>query len=380
MKKVLITLLALAAITGTAPAQDTLRVMTYNIMGMKPGTDPATRIARAIEFIEALDPDILGLQEINETLSGGGADNQATTIADSLSSHFGIPYYTYTGYTHLSWSNQYREFIGIITKYPVTESGFLSLIPGAFPRKVIWNRINTPLGMVNFFNTHVDYVSTTVRVQEVQQIIGFIAQKDTLFPAVASILTGDFNDTPGTAPLLQLTNTGTDTFFIDTYRASNPSLAGNTVPATGPSSRIDYIWYRNTGGLAIDTSRVVMNQPYNGTFCSDHLGVMTAFTASVTGIRDGGWHEGPGKVELFQNYPNPFNPTTITRYRTPGSGHVTLKIFNVLGQAVATLVNGVVSAGSHEAVWDASGLPGGVYLLRLATDETQRTRRLLLLK
>jgi endonuclease/exonuclease/phosphatase family metal-dependent hydrolase len=134
MRTIIIILLASAIAFG----DDSLRVMTYNLQGMKPGTDPEVRIIHIIDKLIQIDPDIIGLQEINESLSGGSADNQAKVIADSLSAYFGINYNYYTSFTHLSWNNQFREFVGIITKYTVEEEGFFhgklfgtKLIPGS---------------------------------------------------------------------------------------------------------------------------------------------------------------------------------------------------------------------------------------------------------
>jgi hypothetical protein len=73
----------------------------------------------------------------------------------------------------------------------------------------------------------------------------------------------------------------------------------------------------------------------------------------------------PTEYVLRQNFPNPFNPSTTIRFAIPQRAHVTLAVFNTLGQQVATLVQGEREAGSHEVQFDASGLVSGVYLYRL---------------
>lgn len=73
----------------------------------------------------------------------------------------------------------------------------------------------------------------------------------------------------------------------------------------------------------------------------------------------------PGTVTLLQNYPNPFNPTTAIRFSIPRAGFVSLKVYDVLGREVRTLVNEVRNPGSYEVRFDAAGLPSGVYFYRL---------------
>ncbi|MBM2841526.1 MAG: 5'-Nucleotidase domain protein, partial [Bacteroidetes bacterium] len=88
----------------------------------------------------------------------------------------------------------------------------------------------------------------------------------------------------------------------------------------------------------------------------------------------------PHKRSLDQNYPNPFNPSTKIQFQVPSSAFVELKVYDVLGREVATLLNEVLTPGSYEATFDASSLAGGVYFYRLTTSSFSATRKLLLLK
>jgi hypothetical protein len=84
--------------------------------------------------------------------------------------------------------------------------------------------------------------------------------------------------------------------------------------------------------------------------------------------------------QLEQNYPNPFNPATNIKFRIAEFGFVILKIYDVLGNEVATLVNEAKSAGEYEVIFNGDGLPSGIYLCRLTTGSLAETRKMLLLK
>ena len=88
----------------------------------------------------------------------------------------------------------------------------------------------------------------------------------------------------------------------------------------------------------------------------------------------------PTSFALHQNYPNPFNPATVIKYDLPVASHVSLRVFNALGQEVATLVNADENPGLHDIRFDASGLPSGAYFYRLSAGAYTETRRLLVLK
>ena len=88
----------------------------------------------------------------------------------------------------------------------------------------------------------------------------------------------------------------------------------------------------------------------------------------------------PDKFFLYQNYPNPFNPSTIVRFSIPFVSQVSLKVYDVMGREVQTLVNERVPSGSYEVKFDGSNLNSGVYFYRIVTDEFSDTKRMLLLK
>jgi hypothetical protein len=83
---------------------------------------------------------------------------------------------------------------------------------------------------------------------------------------------------------------------------------------------------------------------------------------------------------LEQNYPNPFNPVTVISWQLTVSSHVTLMVFNALGREVQTLVDEGLSAGNHKVVFDARGLPSGLYFYRLEAGGMMRVRQMLLLR
>ncbi|MDZ7332643.1 MAG: carboxypeptidase regulatory-like domain-containing protein [candidate division KSB1 bacterium] len=93
----------------------------------------------------------------------------------------------------------------------------------------------------------------------------------------------------------------------------------------------------------------------------------------------------PKEFELAQNYPNPFNPTTTIRYALPVGSHVTLKIYNLKGEVVKTLVNGYQAAQNHQVVWNGDNDAGqrvaaGIYLYQLQAGNYRKTMRLILMK
>jgi len=88
----------------------------------------------------------------------------------------------------------------------------------------------------------------------------------------------------------------------------------------------------------------------------------------------------PTKFALEQNYPNPFNPTTKIRYSIPETGFVSLKVFNILGSQVATLISQNQKAGNYEVEFNAQNLPSGIYFYTLESNNVVLTKKMLLVK
>ena len=88
----------------------------------------------------------------------------------------------------------------------------------------------------------------------------------------------------------------------------------------------------------------------------------------------------PSYYSLRQNYPNPFNPNTVIKFQIKDSKLVTLRIYNVLGKGIATLVNEKLAPGTYEATFDASAYPSGVYFYRMNAGDFSETKKMLMIK
>lgn len=122
-----------------------------------------------------------------------------------------------------------------------------------------------------------------------------------------------------------------------------------------------YMWY---SGCSLGANKV-------------SIGIATS-PNPITGIAELR-HGVPSMYALEQNYPNPFNPSTTIRYGLPVRAQVVLTVFNILGQLVATLVQGEEDAGYHEVRFEATGLSSGVYFYQLKAGEFVQTKKLLLI-
>jgi len=156
--------------------------------------------------------------------------------------------------------------------------------------------------------------------------------------------------------------------------------------------------FYNKSGIPIDTPFVVINSsegktPIGGVGFSGgkYLVVATQvdsnfsdgdvyarFISPLTSVSDQESHLAEN-VSLLQNYPNPFNSATVINYKLQ-CGHVTLKVFNLLGEEVATLINDIELSGNNSVTFDAGNLASGIYFYRIQTETYIETKKLILLK
>jgi len=148
-----------------------------------------------------------------------------------------------------------------------------------------------------------------------------------------------------------------------------------------------YIWLwssndfsaTNTNVLELDYSSNFINQYVNGkdagfsVRCIKGDGLTDAAEVNIGGNIS-------TEFSLSQNYPNPFNPSTRINFSISEPGNVVLKIFDVIGKEVKSLLNGYKSAGSYSIEFDASKLSNGVYYYQLSTDSFKETKKMILIK
>ena len=88
----------------------------------------------------------------------------------------------------------------------------------------------------------------------------------------------------------------------------------------------------------------------------------------------------PLVYSLAQNYPNPFNPSTLIRFSIPEAGLVNIKVFNLLGEEVATLINSELSSGNYEVNFNGAKLSSGIYFYTITTNNFVDTKKMIMMK
>ena len=183
---------------------------------------------------------------------------------------------------------------------------------------------------------------------------------------VQNVFYGDISDyisVPPASYSLDITPAGENNTIVTSLNADLSGLKGNvaTVFASG---------FLNTTANKDGAAFGIFAALANGTVVQ--FGTLTGVENSSNSI--------PTSFNLKQNFPNPFNPTTKIVYSIPKSSDVSLKVFNVLGQEVATLVNQQQNAGFYSVNFDAGSLASGIYIYRIQAGSFVSTKKMTLLK
>jgi hypothetical protein len=173
---------------------------------------------------------------------------------------------------------------------------------------------------------------------------------------------------------------------ISTQKNGQGNGVGALLTATPQPAYREFIvniYYTNaetpdTAWISIVLANTTTGRTHIGsTFWVDDLSFGSAGTP--TDVKEFG-NGAPTAFALDQNYPNPFNPSTKIQFEIPDARFVTLKVYNLLGQEVATLINGQLEAGRYRAEFDARNLPSGTYLYRLQAGDFSEAKKMTVLK
>ncbi|MCL5029494.1 MAG: T9SS type A sorting domain-containing protein [Bacteroidetes bacterium] len=179
-----------------------------------------------------------------------------------------------------------------------------------------------------------------------------------------------------------LKDTADTTWYLKIYKWTDYKLL-----LFGDSTKI-YSFYYDTG---LDNSHFINISPQYGFIGIEQGNYSSNFSLNLIGCELSGKSYGTltsvkeeklslEKYTLYQNYPNPFNPSTTIKYQIPKSGLVQLKIYDILGREVATLVNEEKPSGNYEVTFDGSKLASGVYYYQLNAGDFISSKKMIILK
>jgi hypothetical protein len=167
--------------------------------------------------------------------------------------------------------------------------------------------------------------------------------------------------------------------------ASGIHVSGNYAYVAGYKGRLSIVDISNPyDPVQVDSIKSVIAYSIfvteKNTYLIDNNYGMFIFDTGVTKIDHYDRGILPKCFALYQNYPNPFNPKTNIQFSIPKTEFISLKIYNLLGQEVTTLVSDRLTAGSYSYDWDASKVASGLYLYRLETEGYAETKKMILMK
>ncbi len=162
------------------------------------------------------------------------------------------------------------------------------------------------------------------------------------------------------------TETNNQGFSVERLSGNSSWQQIGFVPGFGTTSK-EHSYSFNDNNLEDGTySYRLLQKDFDGT--TDYSDVVNVEVSS------------PSQFALNQNYPNPFNPSTKISYSLPEQSFVSIKIYNVTGEEVASLVNGVQTEGQHQVVFNAKNLSSGIYIAKMTAGSFSSTIKMNLLK
>ncbi len=409
--KLAIALVMTVCLSSAYPQADTLRIATYNLLNF-PGADGATRINDFVTVVQAIDPDILVVQEVQsqagvnmfltQVMNAGGNLYQTAPFGDGPDTNNSV--FFKQDRIILLAVDEIRTALRNISEYTFLASG----------QELLVYSLHLKAGSTDTDQRIRDNETTVLRnhLNNLPANSNFIVAGDYNIRSAAEsafvelIESQADNDGRLFDPINQIGEWHNNGFFVMIHTQSTRTTSFGDGSTGGLDDRFDMMLVSNSilkdGGIKIvpssyrafgndgDHFNAAINAGANFAVpaavadalhqVSDHLPVVASFVfgtaTSVTSSSD----PQPDAITLFQNYPNPFNAETTISYSLRKSGLVSLRVFNISGEEVASLVNGVRPAGEHAVHFDTSKLASGVYLYRLTVGNSSFNKKLLLLK
>ncbi len=165
-----------------------------------------------------------------------------------------------------------------------------------------------------------------------------------------------------------------ETVFENVFRKSLPTSTGTSIStAAGTYNfefryQIDPAWH----DTSIATIAFIQNDADHSILNTSRHGMVTGVTPNTNDV--------PAQYSLGQNYPNPFNPTTNIKFNLPKDGFVTLKIYDILGNEIKTIVEGSHKAGQYDVMVDGTNFASGIYFYTLKTNDFMQTKKMIMVK
>ncbi|MBO6794993.1 MAG: endonuclease/exonuclease/phosphatase family protein [Balneolaceae bacterium] len=375
------------------PLYSDLRVLTYNVL--RDNLFDPSKQEYFQRIISAIDPDIIGFQEIYDN----SGEQAAALVETFLPSEAGEQWY------HGDTGNDNL----IVSRYPITKQqtvdGNAAYLLDLGTRDLLALVAHPPCcangdtGRQREINAMMAFVrksksgeafdiadKTPIIIMGDMNMVGQAQQQRTL-------LTGDITNNTNHGPDF---DPDWDGSAFEDAKPFNPEMPTTFTWYSSGSSfsagRLDYMVYSGsvlhldntfslfTPALPADTLSQYGIQSDDSIIASDHLPVVADFTFTELSSNQF-MDEIPTSVGLMQNYPNPFNPGTTLTFRLDTPSRISLSVQTITGQTVAVLVdNQMLSSGIHSRYFDATDLASGVYLYQLQSGEQVITKKMLLIK